>query len=290
MLGKLFKHDFNALSRTLFPTQLGVLAGGLVITLLLRLTLALSAANATHMNGAIVVNGVVMGVSVSAVVLIGLAIMASMLLTLLFVCLHFYHNMMGDEGYLTFTLPTTAGKLIWSKVLAGLVWMAVNLAAIVISVAIIAVFGTASRGFMNMDALSVVDRLFEMMGKLSREGVAVGLLIPEAVIWIATMAAAQLMELYFAITVGGQIAKKNKLLAAIGMYLLINLVVGVVKRIFTFGSFGLGALQSATMNGPAAFCALAATYLGVSIGISLALFIGFFFWSRYLLSHDLNLQ
>ena len=41
MLGKLMKHDFRALSRTLFPLQIGVLGGGLLATLLTARTIRL---------------------------------------------------------------------------------------------------------------------------------------------------------------------------------------------------------------------------------------------------------
>ena len=42
--------------------------------------------------------------------LIGIAIMASALVTLLLICYHFYRSFLADEGYLTFTLPTTATR------------------------------------------------------------------------------------------------------------------------------------------------------------------------------------
>ena len=45
MLKKLFKHDFRALSRTLFPLQIGILGGGLVATLLSALSIRLSDAS-----------------------------------------------------------------------------------------------------------------------------------------------------------------------------------------------------------------------------------------------------
>ena len=47
MLKKLMKHDFRALSRTLFPLQIGVLGGGLVATLLTALTIRLGESTAT---------------------------------------------------------------------------------------------------------------------------------------------------------------------------------------------------------------------------------------------------
>ena len=61
-----------------------------------------------------------MGISAMASVLIGVAVMASALVTLLLICNHFYRSFLGDEGYLTFTLPVPTSKLIWSKLLTGM--------------------------------------------------------------------------------------------------------------------------------------------------------------------------
>jgi hypothetical protein len=58
MLGKLIKHDFRALSRTLFPLQIGILAGGLVATLLTVLTIRLNGASAT-VHGSAMLEGTV---------------------------------------------------------------------------------------------------------------------------------------------------------------------------------------------------------------------------------------
>ena len=121
MLKKLMKHDFRALSRTLFPLQIGVLGGGLVATLLTALTIRLGQ-NTASTGGSALFRQLVMGVSATASVLIGIAIIASALITLLLICYHFYRSFLGDEGYLTFTLPVSTSKLIWSKLLTGMIW------------------------------------------------------------------------------------------------------------------------------------------------------------------------
>ena len=53
MLKKLMKHDFRALSRTLFPLQVGILGGGLVATLLTALTIRLGEHTATEGGSAL---------------------------------------------------------------------------------------------------------------------------------------------------------------------------------------------------------------------------------------------
>ena len=51
MLGKMMKHDFRALSRTLFPLQIGILGGGLVATILSALSIRVSEASWAGANG-----------------------------------------------------------------------------------------------------------------------------------------------------------------------------------------------------------------------------------------------
>ena len=150
MLKKLMKHDFRALSRTLFPLQIGVLGGGLVATLLTALTIRLGE-NASGTGGSALLRQLIMGVSATASVLIGIAIMASALVTLLLICYHFYRSFLGDEGYLTFTLPVPTSKLIWSKLLTGMFWTLIN------SLLLRAMTRHVSRRFLGMGSISEIS-------------------------------------------------------------------------------------------------------------------------------------
>ena len=65
MLKKLMKHDFRALSRTLFPLQIGVLGGGLLATLLTALTIRLGE-NSSSVGSSALLRQIVMGISAMA--------------------------------------------------------------------------------------------------------------------------------------------------------------------------------------------------------------------------------
>ena len=135
MLGKLIKHDFRALSRTLFPLQIGILGGGLVATILSALSIRLSEASWMGANGSNLMKMLLLGASVTVAVLIGVAIMASMFVTLILICYHFYRSFLADEGYLTFTLPVSTSKLLWSKLLTGMFWVLINSVVVCIALA-----------------------------------------------------------------------------------------------------------------------------------------------------------
>lgn len=289
MLKKLMKHDFRALSRTLFPLQIGVLGGGLVATLLTALTIRLGESSA-NIGSSAVLNGLIMGIAALISALIGIAIMASALVTLLLICNHFYRSFLGDEGYLTFTLPVSTGKLIWSKLITGMVWTAISAVVIMVTLLIFSVFGTSSEGLVNMEMLQGFRMFFTELLPQASEFMNVPLVAVEIVVIGILGLASQILEIYFAIVIGGQIAKKHRILAAIGMYLLINMGVGIISTSF---------MAIVTLYGGAATMALETVpevtrFMTSTLGwyglLYAGLAVGFFFLIRSILKKNLNLQ
>lgn len=289
MLKKLMKHDFRALSRTLFPLQIGILGGGIVATLLTTLTIRLNDTSAS-VGGSSFVRGLIMAISATAAVLIGVAIMASALVTLLLICYHFYRSFLGDEGYLTFTLPVSTSKLIWSKLLTGMFWTLINAVVVVITLLIFSVFGTTSNGIVNTDVLNAFRTFFTDILPQATQYVNVPLVSVEIVVICILALAAQMLEIYFAIVVGGQVAKKHRILAAIGMYLLINMGVGIVSTTFmslvTLGE-GVSSLALNTVQEVSTFMTSIFGWYGVLFA---GLAVLFFFLIRSIFKKNLNLQ
>lgn len=290
MLGKLMKHDFRALSRTLFPLQLGILGGGLVATLLSALTIRLSEASWAGANGSSLLKGLIMAVSATTAVLIGIAIMASLIVTLIFICYHFYRSFLADEGYLTFTLPVKTSNLLWSKLLTGMFWVLINGAVVMVTLLIYALFGTTSNSLINLDVLQGFRLFFTDLLPQVAQYVSIPLLIAESVVIGILGLAAQLLQIYFAIIVGGQVAKKHRILAAIGMYLLINMGVGIVSSMFmSFVTLGEGAMRLA-LNSAQEVGTFMTTIFGWYGVLFAGLSVLFFFVSRSILKKNLNLQ
>lgn len=289
MLKKLFKHDFRALSRTLFPLQIGILGGGLLATLLTVLTIRIGE-NTANTGGSAMLRAVIMGVSATTAVLIGIAIMASAFVTLLLICYHFYRSFLGDEGYLTFTLPVSTSKLIWSKLLTGMLWTLINAVVIVVTLLIFSVFGTTTSSIANIDVLNAIRTFFtDILPQLS-EYVNVPLMTVEVVVIGILGLASQMLEIYFAIVVGGQVAKKHKILAAIGMYLLINMGVGIISTTFmSIVSFGEG-IASLTFNTVQEVSTFMTSVFGWYGVLFAGLAVLFFFLIRSIFKKNLNLQ
>ena len=289
MLKKLMKHDFRALSRTLFPLQVGILGGGLVATLLTALTIRLGEHTATE-GGSALLRQLIMGVSATASVLIGIAIMASALVTLLLICYHFYRSFLGDEGYLTFTLPVPTSKLIWSKLLTGMFWTAINAVVILVTLLIFSGFGTTSNSIVNTEVLQAFRMFFTDILPKASQYVNVPLVAVEFVVITILALASQMLEIYFAIVVGGQVAKKHRILAAIGMYLLINMGVGIVSSTFmSLIALGEG-VANLSFNTAQEFSVVMTSVFGWFGVLFAGLSVLFFFLIRSILKKNLNLQ
>lgn len=54
---------------------------------------------------------------------LGLSFMGLGVLTLIMVVKRFDSNLLGDEGYLMFTLPVKSSSIIFSKLLTSLIWV-----------------------------------------------------------------------------------------------------------------------------------------------------------------------
>lgn len=290
MLKKLLKHDFRALSRTLFPLQIGVLSGGLLATLLTLLTIRLGGGIFETGEPTSMFQGIVMAISVITSVLIAFSIAASAFVTLLIVCIHFYRSFLCDEGYLTFTLPVSTSKLLWSKLLTGMLWMLINAVVIIVTILIFAVFGTSTAGIVNYEVLNAIKEFFSRILPEASQYMNVPLVAIETAVVGVLAFAAQVLEIYFAILVGGQIAKKHRILAAIGMYLLINMGVGIVSSVYmSVMSLGEGLWAAAVdtiQEGSMLFTSVFGWYGVLSAGLCVL----FFFLSRGILKKNLNLQ
>lgn len=120
MLGKLLKYDFMAIGRLLLP-----LYGALMV---LALLIGISAHGRSDLS-----------MSLWVLLYIGV-IMAGMFLTAYLLIERFYHNLLGNEGYLMFALPVTTADHVIEKMLSALIWVFIGVAAVLLSGILMAVF------------------------------------------------------------------------------------------------------------------------------------------------------
>lgn len=141
----------------------------------------------------------------------------------------FYKSRFTDEGYLTFTLPVTHHQLLLSSILNSIWGVFLVILACIVAVGIAAVLFLLAipQEIIWADVWvsleSVWQQLWESFCKNADQFVLLG---------ISTVASAiaQLIELMLAVTIGALLAKKHKILAAVGVYYGINLVCSVITN------------------------------------------------------------
>ncbi len=146
----------------------------------------------------------------------------------------FYKNMYSAEGYLTFTLPVTNTQHIFVKCLVSQTLFLVSLAVVVLS-CFIAFPLDWFELFINFFA-ETWDMLLQY-GTLT--SVHIIFYIIELLL-IGVVAFFSMPLLYYACISIGQTAKKNRILAAIGVYFIYSLIKQVLGVVFLFSIVAAG--------------------------------------------------
>ena len=150
MLGKLLKHEFKATARTMLPMF------GVVLVLSLLANLSFTRIADTD-SGAL---DILFGLFIVAFFL-GLFTMGVM--SLVVMIQRFYKNVLGEEGYLTLTLPVNVHEIVWSKLIVSFVWFLAT-GLIAMAAVFIAVFTLTSSElgemFRNMPSFGEMMRMF----------------------------------------------------------------------------------------------------------------------------------
>ena len=205
MLKKLLKYEFQATARYFLPLYLLII----VLALLTRLTMSI-----TIESNQLLKNLLVDLPSVLMAFAYGAGLLSIGLVTLLLVVQRFYSNLLGREGYLMFTLPVTPVKLLWSKLLAALVWGAASAAAVIVSLIVLL---ADQNIFWYMG-----DFFRELFDLLSRGGTSLWMILLIGVAVLLTGALHSYLQIYAAIILGCQ-AKKYRILLGIVIYIGISM-------------------------------------------------------------------
>lgn len=122
MFGKLMKHEFRATARTILPLY------GIMLVLALMATMAMRLFN-FNMRWQETVVDLIM-------ITYGLSVFAVAVGVFILLMIRYKRNLLGDEGYLMMTLPTSVHGLLLSKLLTAMVWYLLTGVAVVLSVLI----------------------------------------------------------------------------------------------------------------------------------------------------------
>ena len=163
--------------------------------------------------------------------LCGFVIVSSIAATYIFVYLRFYKNFFTDEGYLTFTLPVSRRKLFLSKTLNALIWEVAHILLLALAAVIFMLFAPPAErgGFINPIAFQELGEALSVFW--STFGGWTILYAIELVVLALLCGLFSISMIHFCITIGAIIAKKAKLLAAIGIYYAINMAFSLITQV-----------------------------------------------------------
>lgn len=271
MVRKLIKHEFDAVGRSMFPMAVILLA----MSFFTRIIQIFEVQSRTY--------NIVLG---SAIVMLVIAMIVSLVMSVVISIKRFYTNMFTGEGYLTMTLPVTAVQHILTKLLVAFVSVAATVVAIIIAGSI------ATFGEVLVEIFKAIDYLADAYFKFfGGHGVAY---ILEALIALIVVVASQFLLYYACISVG-QMAHKNRVLAAFGAYFgyyIITQIFGTILVILVSlqPQWLIDLMQSITDFAeyhPYAFVHYFIWCITLFYG---ALALAFFFISRYIITNKLNLE
>ncbi|MCI8464997.1 MAG: hypothetical protein HFI63_03950 [Lachnospiraceae bacterium] len=213
MLGKLLKYDYRA-NGFYFLLIYGVLMG---IAVVARLSIVMADARYFAFADSHVLSVMAVG---GAVVTYLLACGAVVVLTFLLIAMRFYKNLMGPEGYLSFTLPVSKGSHLASKMISGVSYLLLSYLVLLVSAMVVTV-GTDFLG----DPFILLFR--SALDALRMDH----LLIFSLYIIEGFMTTVQIVAVIYLSICIGQLATKHRILGAIGMYLAIYLALGMITML-----------------------------------------------------------
>lgn len=209
MVKKLWKHEYLAWLRVM-PLIYGIT---LAIAALLRIVLIFENDSLYY--------GIVFG---SAVFVFVVALMVTLASATVFGIQRFYKNLFTGEGYLTHTLPVTSANHLWVKVLTA---VSFDISSVLVCI-LAGVIATAGEVFGEI--CKAAEYLLRMIPE-EYIGHAAGWTAEFLVMFVIAMFSSQLL-FYLCICIG-QLFRKNRVAAAVGVYFGLYAISQVLSTILT---------------------------------------------------------
>jgi len=186
----------------------------------------------------------------------------------------FYRRKFTDEGYLTFTLPASAWEIFLSSLLNVMIWSLATGVALILAFCLIFFIGLASSEFLREMRLVFAEMryIFGPEFRASMPRASLPLMIS---LYIVQFFGTNIVSLT-CITLGSILARRRKLLGAIGAYWCYSMLSGAITSQF-LTPFLVG--DHFSLN----------AYFGVMLAYMLIVSVGGFFLSTWLMDRKLNL-
>lgn len=265
MLSKLLKYEIKATARIFLPLYIVLLAYSAIHILISALS-----PNKWEFPKAI-------SLVIYIMILVGIFVV-----TIVVMIQRFYKNLLTDEGYLMFTLPTKPWKHITSKLAVSMLWMVISGIVAIMSIFIVAYSEIVKSGFIQY-LYDFVGKFFEYYGMTSI------LLILEALLLIVISLAQNVLIIYASIAVG-HLSNRYRVLTSLGAFIAINTVSQIILTIVSFIGSRFPIPEFAAKGLMIAADPLVQFAVWFLIIITGLLSAGYFVLANYILSRHLNLE
>ena len=269
MVKKLFKHEAIAYIRTLLPMYLITLGIGL----LTRFVYLFETESTVFSI-----------IGTSSIIAFIVACVVSLVMTFVNIVTRFYKNLFTHEGYLSFTLPVTGAQHIFVKLITGMVSVVCALLVVIVGICI------ATAGEMTVEIFKAVGYIINFV-RPSFEG-HFWYYVIECIIAALVFLGMEILLFYACIAVG-QLSKKNRVRAAIGVYFgyyfftqIIGTIVVLVMNALLNTTF-YSRILAFIDNHP--FATAHIGVLGVTLWSALLGFI-YFLVTNYIIKKKINLE
>ncbi|HBG4156967.1 ABC transporter permease [Clostridioides difficile] len=254
MLGKLLKYELKASGRIFIPLYIAILIVA-------------------------VFNGIFMNTNILQVQGIGILVLTSLfmalgVLTIVVTIQRFRKNLLGDEGYLMFTLPVSTSSLILSKCITALIYAVLSFIVAVFTFGVLMLFGTS--GILLPEILDLFNTSFKW---ISENFLDILLLVVVMFISYSSF----ILLLYTSISMG-QLPKFNKHrnIVAFASFIAINIVIAIVGD-------AVGSILPNEDTNMVYHLYQSPSFMLAILG-SLVVAIALFFATKFILDKKLNLE
>ncbi|MBQ2035872.1 MAG: hypothetical protein II218_08185 [Peptococcaceae bacterium] len=221
MLAKLLKYEMKASARTLIPLYIGTLVVAAVCSIQMALFVSENRDGFMMHIGSFQTDNMLTGIFFLMFFALCISITV---LTIMTVIQRFNASLIGDEGYLMFTLPVTHTQLLGSKFIGAMLWSVIGIIVMFLSSFMI----SASGFIMNVDAIYWQD-LWQQLSYIIQETVQPMLI---TIIYGFFSLAATILLIYLSIMIA-QTEKLNnhRVAAAVILFFLLNWLFGAVESV-----------------------------------------------------------
>ncbi len=212
MLRKLLKHELIATGRMMWVIYVAMAALSVAANLSMRV-MSLSIADFLLVRILLTL----------VLVAWGFSLVLGVLATLVLMVRRFYSNLLTDQGYLMFTLPTTPHQLVLSKLIVAALWLLLSIFMVVLCL----VIAFLSGGFLQ-EAGEILGGIFQTLtARYALNGVAIVL---ELLILAFVASAANILQFYSAMSLGYGFTN-HKALWSVVMYFLQSFALRVISTV-----------------------------------------------------------